>query len=296
MVQDQCPILISPLQVLQVIAPSFSNSVKHSVCRERKQQWEKQNVPSLLNPKAEHMRTWQSDLKSEILPPSTRMWYCKAEFHQHITDGNRTLRALYLPEWFMGSVTPADWTMETAGACSSTEQQSITTMWDSSRNPSRASSWWHLCRGRKRNKGKRRQREWAKNGKSTLDFSKLESQWSKTRLQTPKHVFGVLSDSGGPALKPQITMPHTAVLNALVLWDQQGYMHVWNHNNVTQSYIRPCTSLAHERTGEHTECRVHKHGKNAESKLNDAQRCTLPSAVTWSVQERALSYFDVQQQ
>lgn len=136
--------------------------------------------PSLLKPKEGCMRAWQSDLRSTSTPichcPHAS-GICEATSHQHITNGARAPRAPCLPRMIYGPCQSSRLNCRDSWSVQQREQQSITAQWSSPRNPSRASSWWHLCRGRKRSKGKR-WREWTKSGKFTQDFSELQSHRS----------------------------------------------------------------------------------------------------------------------
>lgn len=214
------PVPVLPYMFLHVIAPSFSSSVKNCIAEKANSNRRHNMFPALLTqpPRTqkgahEHLAASSEIQSHSILPGPHARGVCEAMSHQHITDGDRALRALCLPEWFMGPVNPADWTAETAGACS-TEQQSITTGWESPRNLSRASSWWHLCRGRKRNKGKRRQSE--PRVENPPGFSQNFRATEEKQDYRHRKYFGVCSDSGGPALEPQMTTFHTAGQGALV--------------------------------------------------------------------------------
>lgn len=156
------------------------------------------------------MRAWQPDLRS----PSTPICHClrasgifEAVSHEHIPNGARALGAPFLPRLIYGPCQSSRLNCRDNWSMQQRAQQSISTGWESPRNLSRASSQWHLCRGRRRNKGKR----WRQSEQGVDNPPRISQNYKAMEVkQDDRHIFWVFSKWGGPASKPQITVPHTA--------------------------------------------------------------------------------------
>lgn len=130
---------------------------------------------------------------------------CEVVSHEHIPNGARALGALFLPGMIYEPCQSSRLNCRDNWSMQQRAQQSISTSWESPRNPSRASSWWHLRRGRRRNKGKR----WRQSEQGVGNPPRISQNFKAMEVkQDDRYIFWVFS-------KTKVVLPQSHKLQCL---------------------------------------------------------------------------------